>query len=140
MSTTTARQARLPIWRDANRLLVEIERAVRRFPRYHKYALGTDLRRQGMSVCRCIVRAAAAAGDQRERDRHADRHRTHQRDEEDRDGHVGRAQSAGRIMRITPRPPPGCLNVEAAVSAALGRSAGQPFGHKLPVSLTRAPA
>lgn len=67
MSTTTARQARLPIWRDANRLLVEIERAVRRFPRYHKYALGTDLRRQGMSVCRCIVRAAAAAGDQRER-------------------------------------------------------------------------
>ncbi len=48
----------LPIWRDANRLLVAIEQAVRRFPRYHKYALGTDLRRQAMAVCRLILRAA----------------------------------------------------------------------------------
>jgi hypothetical protein len=67
MSTSSARQAQLPIWRDANRLLLEIEQAVRRFPRYHKYALGTDLRRQAMAVCRCIVRAAAAQGDARER-------------------------------------------------------------------------
>jgi hypothetical protein len=68
MSTTTgARQANLPIWRDANRLLVEVEQAVRRFPRYHKYALGTDLRRQAMTVCRCIVRAAAAQAEARER-------------------------------------------------------------------------
>jgi hypothetical protein len=31
-----ARYDHLPIWKDA----------VRRFPRYHKYALGSDLRRQ----------------------------------------------------------------------------------------------
>jgi len=68
MSTTTStRQANLPIWRDANRLLVEVELAVRHFPRYHKYALGTDLRRQAMTVCRCIVRAATAQSETRER-------------------------------------------------------------------------
>lgn len=74
MSTTIgARQANLPIWRDANRLLLEVEQSVRRFgktpspPHYHKYALGTDLRRQAMTVCRCIVRAAAAQSDGRER-------------------------------------------------------------------------
>ena len=70
MSSSSARQAQLPIWRDANPLLLEVEQAVRRFPRHHKYALGTDLRRQAMSVCRCIVRAAAAAaaqGDARDR-------------------------------------------------------------------------
>lgn len=47
----------LPIWRDANQLMVAIELAVRHFPRYHKYSLGTDLRRQAMTVCRLIVRA-----------------------------------------------------------------------------------
>jgi hypothetical protein len=52
----------LPIWRDANRLLVAIEQAVRRFPRYHKYTLGTDLRRQAMNVCRLILRAADKGG------------------------------------------------------------------------------
>ena len=52
-----ARVDHLPIWRDANRLLVVIEEAVRRFPRYHKYTLGTDLRRQAMVVCRLITRA-----------------------------------------------------------------------------------
>ncbi len=65
--STTGRQASLPIWRDAKRLLVEVEQAVRRFPRYHKYALGTDLRRQAMTVCRCIVQAAAAEREARER-------------------------------------------------------------------------
>ena len=54
----------LPIWRDANRLLVAIEQAVHRFPRYHKYALGTDLRRQAMGVCRLILRAADKGDDQ----------------------------------------------------------------------------
>lgn len=34
----------LPIWRDAMRLAVEMEVAVRGFPRYHKYTLGTELR------------------------------------------------------------------------------------------------
>jgi len=35
----------MPLWRDANRLLLAIEEAVRHFPRYHKYTLGTDLRK-----------------------------------------------------------------------------------------------
>ena len=47
----------LPLWRDANALLLAIERAVQHFPRYHKYALGTDLRRQAMGICRLVVRA-----------------------------------------------------------------------------------
>ncbi|MCG5499157.1 hypothetical protein [Ectothiorhodospira variabilis] len=46
-----------PIWRDAQRLLVLTEEAVRRFPRYHKYTLGTELRRQAMQVCRLVNRA-----------------------------------------------------------------------------------
>ena len=44
----------LPIWRDANRLLVEVETVVRSFSRYHKYSLGTDLRKQAMNLCRLI--------------------------------------------------------------------------------------
>jgi hypothetical protein len=72
-TSTSARHANLPVWRDANLLLLAVEQAVRRFgktpspPRYHKYALGTDLRRQAMTVCRCIVRAATAPNDVRER-------------------------------------------------------------------------
>jgi len=31
-TSNSGRQANLPIWRDANRLLVDIELAVRRFP------------------------------------------------------------------------------------------------------------
>lgn len=54
----------LPIWRDANRLLLAIEQAVRAFPRYHKYTLGSDLRRQAMQLCRLILRAADQRGDQ----------------------------------------------------------------------------
>lgn len=54
----------LPIWRDANRLLLAIEQAVRVFPRYHKYTLGTELRRQAMQVCRLIMRAADQRAEQ----------------------------------------------------------------------------
>ena len=50
----------MPIYRDCNNLLLEIEKAVRNFPRYHKYTVGSDLRRQGMSVCRLLVRALEA--------------------------------------------------------------------------------
>lgn len=57
-----ARYEHLPIWRDANRLLVVIEEAVRGFPRYHKYTLGADMRRQAMSICRLIVRAVSGGG------------------------------------------------------------------------------
>jgi len=54
-----------PIWRDANRLLLEIEQAVRCFPRYHKYAAGGDLRRQAMVLCQSVSRALSASGDSR---------------------------------------------------------------------------
>ncbi|NCA71257.1 MAG: four helix bundle protein [Sphingobacteriia bacterium] len=54
----------LPIWRDANRLLLAIEQAVRQFPRDHKYTLGTDLRRQAMRVCQLILRAVNKGDDQ----------------------------------------------------------------------------
>ncbi len=46
-----------PIWRDANRLLLEVEQAVKHFPRYHKYTLGTELRRQAMLICQLVARA-----------------------------------------------------------------------------------
>ncbi|MCL4758068.1 MAG: four helix bundle protein [Rhodocyclaceae bacterium] len=49
-----------PLWRDASRFLVEVEQAVRRFPRYHKYTLGAELRTQAMNVCRLVARAAQA--------------------------------------------------------------------------------
>ena len=62
----------LPIWRDATRLAVDIEQAVRRFPRYHKYALGADLRRQAMNVCRSVTRAFHAKSSE-ERERMLDR-------------------------------------------------------------------
>ncbi len=54
-----------PIWRDANRLLVEIEQAVRCFPRYHKYATGGEFRRQVMHLCQSVSRALSATGDAR---------------------------------------------------------------------------
>jgi len=47
----------LPIWRDANRFLLAIEKVVRRFPRYHKYTLGTELRRNALEICNLIQRA-----------------------------------------------------------------------------------
>lgn len=50
-----ARYDHLPIWKDAVALATLLEEAVRRFPRYHKYALGSDLRRQAYVVCRGVV-------------------------------------------------------------------------------------
>lgn len=47
----------LPIWRDANRLLLAMELAVRHFPRYHKYTLGSELRAQTLKICRLVGRA-----------------------------------------------------------------------------------
>lgn len=47
----------MPLWRDANRLLLLIEDVVRHFPRYHKYTLGSDLRKQAMNINRWIARA-----------------------------------------------------------------------------------
>lgn len=48
----------LPLWRDAQRLLLDVERVVRGFPRYHKYTLGSELRRQAMDISRLVARAA----------------------------------------------------------------------------------
>ena len=47
----------IPIWRDASQLLLETERAVRHFTRYHKYTLGTEMRQQAMKICQLVSRA-----------------------------------------------------------------------------------
>ena len=39
---------------------MDVELAVRRFLRYHKYSLGSELGRQAMNVCRLVARAAKA--------------------------------------------------------------------------------
>jgi len=46
-----------PIVKLAERLLVDIEQAVRRFARFHKYSFGADLRAQAMKVARLAHRA-----------------------------------------------------------------------------------
>ena len=46
-----------PIVKLAERVLLDIEKAVRRFPRYHRYTLGADLRREATAVFRCAHRA-----------------------------------------------------------------------------------
>ena len=46
-----------PIVRLSERLLVDIEQAVRTFPRYTKYTVGTDLRRLAMKVSTMAHRA-----------------------------------------------------------------------------------
>lgn len=48
---------KIPIWRDANLLLLEVERAVKNFPRYHKYTLGSELRLSAMRVCELVAQA-----------------------------------------------------------------------------------
>jgi hypothetical protein len=46
-----------PIYRDCRRLLVHTEEVVRRFSRYHKYTIGTDLRQGAMRVMRGVHKA-----------------------------------------------------------------------------------
>src|SRR6185369_11549418 len=46
-----------PIVKLAERLLVDIEQAVRRFARYHKYSIGTDLRKRAMQIAQFAHRA-----------------------------------------------------------------------------------
>ncbi len=65
-----ARYDHLPIWKDAVTLAGVLEEAVRRFPRYHKYALGTDLRRQAYAICRGVV---VANGERERREQALDR-------------------------------------------------------------------
>jgi len=45
------------IAKTAERMLVEIEQAVRRFPRYYKYTVGAELRTQAMHVTELVHRA-----------------------------------------------------------------------------------
>ncbi|GAB0151069.1 four helix bundle protein [Marinobacterium sp. BA1] len=53
---TTSNQ--LPeIAKKAERMMVDIEQAVRSFVRYHKYTLGSDIRAQAMTVVRLCHRA-----------------------------------------------------------------------------------
>ena len=53
-----------PVYRDCWRLLVHTEELVRRFSRYHKYTVGTDLRRQAMAVMRGVHTAVYDRTDQ----------------------------------------------------------------------------
>lgn len=46
-----------PIAKAAENLLVSIEQAVRRFPRYHRYTAGTDLRAKAKEVSVLVHRA-----------------------------------------------------------------------------------
>ena len=48
---------RPPLYRQAQRLLLLIEEAVRQFSRYHKYTIGSDLRRDAKRVMRLTHRA-----------------------------------------------------------------------------------
>jgi hypothetical protein len=49
----------LPIWRHANQLLLYTEQVVRRFSRYHKYTIGSELRRLTSRICQTIHRAVS---------------------------------------------------------------------------------
>jgi hypothetical protein len=44
----------IPILRDAPQLLLEVEQAVRHFPRYYKYTLGTEMRLQWLKTPHCL--------------------------------------------------------------------------------------
>ena len=48
----------LPIWRDAVCRVVEMELALRGFPRYHKYTLGIELRQAAHLICQAVAHAA----------------------------------------------------------------------------------
>ena len=46
----------IPILRDARLMMVEVERIVKDFPRYHKYTLGTQLRKKAMQIYQLVSR------------------------------------------------------------------------------------
>ena len=54
-----ARSEHLPIYKAAYDLCLHVERVVQKFPRYHKYTLGTDLREGARRVLGLVVRANA---------------------------------------------------------------------------------
>ena len=50
------------VYRDCQRLLLHAEQSVMRFSRYHKYTVGTDLRKQAFTLMRTVLRRRAARG------------------------------------------------------------------------------
>ncbi len=46
---------RLPIWRDASRLLAETEQVVRTFARYHKYSIGAQSEQRQCGCARVFI-------------------------------------------------------------------------------------
>ena len=45
----------IPILRDARLMMVEVERIVKDFPRYHKYTLGSQLRKKAMQIYQLVL-------------------------------------------------------------------------------------
>ncbi len=56
-----ARSEHLPIYKSAYDLCLWLEQVVRGFSRYHKYAIGSDLRESSRRILRLVVRANARA-------------------------------------------------------------------------------
>lgn len=54
-----ARSEHLPIYKSAYDLCLWLEQVVRGFNRYHKYAIGSDLRTMSRRILRLVVRANA---------------------------------------------------------------------------------
>ncbi|WP_157792612.1 four helix bundle protein [Thiomicrospira microaerophila] len=52
-----AQLKQLPIWCDANWFLLAIEKVVKTFPKYHKYTLGTELRKKALTLCNLVHQA-----------------------------------------------------------------------------------
>jgi dTDP-D-glucose 4,6-dehydratase len=46
----------IPILRDAQLMMVEVERIVKDFPQYHKYTLGSQLRKKAMQIYQLVSR------------------------------------------------------------------------------------
>ena len=57
-----ARTEHLPIYKSAYYLCLYLEQVVHNFSRYHKYALGADLRDGARAALRLVVRANARRG------------------------------------------------------------------------------
>ncbi len=56
-----ARSEHLPIYKRSYDLCLHLEQVVAGFPRYHKYAIGADLRAGARRVLRGVVRANSAS-------------------------------------------------------------------------------
>ncbi len=48
-------QNKFPIYRNATRLVIAIEECVKKFPRYHKYTVGSEMRKNTYDVLTAIT-------------------------------------------------------------------------------------